>query len=277
MELLQLRYFLRSAQTENFSVVAAEYMIPPSSVSVSVKKLESELGIKLFNRGANTIRLNANGKRFADALEKALSLIDSQISTIKEEQNGISGDIHLLVRTERSFVTEKMISFRNQYNGVSFHLIHDHSSLDYSKHDVIIDEMSEQYVGFLPKLLIREKIKIAASSNNPLLSKRLCLTDLKDMPFITLSKGSSLCRIAENACLQAGFQPKLVIESDDPYYIRKYIEDDFGIAFFPEQSWRGNTDNIAFLNVIDFDYSRSTYAYLNPAASKIANMFFSYL
>ncbi len=278
MELLQLRYFLKSAQTENFSLTAAEYMVPPSTVSVSIKKLEEELGIKLFNRSANRLKLNATGKRFADAVGQALSLIDSQALMIKEEQLGISGDIRLLIRTERSFVTSKMISFRHTYNMVNFHLIHDHGAVDPSKYDVIIDETSERYVGFSQKLLVTEKIKIAASRKSKLMSQTLCLLDLKDVPFITLSRGSSLYRISESSCLQAGFKPKFVIESDDPYYIRKYIEDDFGIAFFPEASWKNDEDNIGFLTVTDFDYTRKTYAYLNTSdASKIAKLFFEYL
>ena len=47
MELLQLRYFYESAKTENFSHTAAKYLVSPSSVSISIKKLENE-SIKVF-------------------------------------------------------------------------------------------------------------------------------------------------------------------------------------------------------------------------------------
>ncbi len=278
MELLQLRYFLKSAKTENFSVTAAEYMVPPSAVSVSIKRLEKELGVKLFNRSANRIKLNQHGRRFAEAVSQALSIIDSQVSEIKEAQDGISGDIHLLVRSERSFVTNKMIEFRKKYKAVNFHLIHDHNLTDYSKYDIVIDEASERYPNFSKKLLISEKIKIAAAKNNKLVGMPIHLSDLADLPFITLNKGSSLYRISESVCLQAGFKPNFVIESDDPFYIRKYIADNFGIAFFPEESWKKEKENIEFLNVLDFDYTRKTFAYLNNnGASRTARLFFEYL
>ena len=48
MELLQLRYFFDSAKTESFAKTAEKYMVPASSVSASVKRLEKELGCKLF-------------------------------------------------------------------------------------------------------------------------------------------------------------------------------------------------------------------------------------
>ena len=47
MELLQLRYFYESAKHENFAKTAEKYMVPASSISASVKRLEDELGCKL--------------------------------------------------------------------------------------------------------------------------------------------------------------------------------------------------------------------------------------
>ena len=57
MELLQLRYFFDSSKNESFAKTAQKYMVPPSSVSASVKRLESELGCRLFDRQSNRIKL----------------------------------------------------------------------------------------------------------------------------------------------------------------------------------------------------------------------------
>ena len=48
MEMLQLRYFYDSARTESFSKTAKKYMVPVSSVSASIKRLEKELDTELF-------------------------------------------------------------------------------------------------------------------------------------------------------------------------------------------------------------------------------------
>ena len=47
MELLQLKYFYESAQTESFAKTAEKHLGPPSSVSASIKRLEDELGYKI--------------------------------------------------------------------------------------------------------------------------------------------------------------------------------------------------------------------------------------
>ena len=64
MELLQLRYFLESSKNESFAKTAEMFMVPPSSVSSSVKRLEDEIGCNLFDRYANRILLNENGRKF---------------------------------------------------------------------------------------------------------------------------------------------------------------------------------------------------------------------
>ena len=68
MEILQLKYFLDSAEHGSFSLTAKKYMVPTTSVSASVRRLEEELGYKLFDRHANKITLNENGSRLKDAL-----------------------------------------------------------------------------------------------------------------------------------------------------------------------------------------------------------------
>ena len=51
MELLQLRYFQTVAKMESITRAAKHYMIPQSSMSQTIKRLETELGdIKLFDR-----------------------------------------------------------------------------------------------------------------------------------------------------------------------------------------------------------------------------------
>ncbi|MBQ4556163.1 MAG: LysR family transcriptional regulator, partial [Clostridia bacterium] len=47
MELLQLKYFCAAAKAESFVSVANQYMVPPSSISHTIAKLEKELGAQL--------------------------------------------------------------------------------------------------------------------------------------------------------------------------------------------------------------------------------------
>ena len=101
MELLQLRYFYESAKQESFAKTAEKYMVPTTSVSASVKRLESELGCKLFDRSANRITLNQHGKRLQQSLCAAFAEIDSAVDALSAPQND-TREIRMLVRAIRS-------------------------------------------------------------------------------------------------------------------------------------------------------------------------------
>ena len=77
MNFNQLKYFLEVAQSENISRTAQRHLLPSSAVSSSIKKLEQELGVPLFDRSGNKIALNAKGKFFAAEIEEICKKIDA--------------------------------------------------------------------------------------------------------------------------------------------------------------------------------------------------------
>ena len=266
MELLQLRYFYESAKTENFSHTAEKYVVSPSSVSISIKKLERELGYDLFDRSGNKIRLNNNGRILQKALSIALPALDEAVETITASDPEQHGEVRLLVRSERRTILDHIYRFKQTHPNIIFHISHDFSTKELSSFDFVIDEQTNRYGNFSCLPIIKERVLLAVSANNPLCGKKLLLKDLRNEPFITMCQGSSLNRITVEACKKAGFTPNIIIESDDPHYIRKSVEMDFGISFIPVVSWQGELgDNTAFLDVVDFDLTRITCVYKNQA------------
>ncbi len=277
MELLQLRYFYESAKTENFSHTAEKYIVSPSSVSISIKKLETELGCTLFDREGNKLRLNSNGRILQKALMTALPALDQAVEIITHPTSEQYGDIRMLVRSERRNILDYIYQFKQANPQVFFHISHDFNTEDFSPYDFIIDEQTTRYGNFSARPIIREPIRLAASKNNLLSGKRLLMNDLKHQTFISMCKGSSLNRITVDACKNAGFNPDIMIESDDPHYIQKCIEINMGIAFIPEFSWQGELgENTVFLDVADFELTRITCIYKNQqkGLSAAANAFY---
>ena len=64
MELHQLRYFCAVARAGNFTRAAEEQHVAQPSLSQQVRKLEDELGAKLFDRFPRFARLTDFGKAF---------------------------------------------------------------------------------------------------------------------------------------------------------------------------------------------------------------------
>ena len=103
MEMLQLRYFYESAITESFSKTAKKYIVPVSSVAASVKRLEKELGVELFTRTANRIRLTEKGKQFLSVVSETLLKLDDSVATIGID-SAVKGTLSILVRCTRQAV-----------------------------------------------------------------------------------------------------------------------------------------------------------------------------
>ena len=276
MELLQLNYFCDSAKTENFSATAKKYMVPTSAVSQSIKRLENELGCKLFTRQANRIKLNAKGKVFYEKVREGLNLLEDAKRTVKDDN--IDANIKISIFINRRILMQTVEKFNQLYpqvNIVTRYMI----PPEQEEFDFIITDA--EYVGptFAREKLIEEDILLAVHKDFLSESKKhLDSLELKDTPFICTNPGSSLHRITEEVCMNLGFSPRIVIRSDDPYYVRKCVETGLGVCLMPSCSWQGQfSKDVLFKNIAN--YSRPTYAYRsrsNPL-SKYAKTFLEML
>ncbi len=257
MELLQLKYFCDAAESENFSKTAQKFNVPPSNISQTISRLEQELDTLLFDRSANKIKLNEKGKRFYENIKSGLEKIEDAKKIISEKDDELTGEIHLGIFTNRRIVTEAIEKFRLKNPKVSFVL--NHSTTYIEKSDLIISTAPPNESAWEKKLLVTENILLAVSKDNFLAKeKSLKISDLKNERFITMPKESSLYNITKELCKD--FAPNIAIMTDDPFYIRKYIELDLGIAFVPSFSWKGQfSENVVLKSIGDF--KRHTYIF----------------
>lgn len=147
MELLQLRYFFDSAKTESFAKTAEKYMVPASSVSASVKRLEKELGCALFDRACNRITLNENGRK----LQKSLYIIFNELEDAVDNLSATNGDtreIKMLVRAIRSKITDYIIEYKKKHPHIAFKIVFNLGEANFENYDIIIDEQRDIYQEF---------------------------------------------------------------------------------------------------------------------------------
>lgn len=64
MNSTQINYFLITARNRSFSKAAEECFITQPSLSKQIKNLENELGVELFDRSANPVRLTSVGNMY---------------------------------------------------------------------------------------------------------------------------------------------------------------------------------------------------------------------
>jgi LysR family glycine cleavage system transcriptional activator len=98
-----LAAFESAARHQNFAHAAEELHLTASAVSHHVRKLESRLGVPLFQRHARGVSLTAEGRQLADAASSALADMDGVLGTLRanlHEQDSVRiATLHSLTYT----------------------------------------------------------------------------------------------------------------------------------------------------------------------------------
>ena len=274
MELLQLAYFCDAAECENFSHTAAKYNVPPSNISQTVKRLELELGAKLFRRTANRISLTEEGRIFYESARRALSILSDARSKLRDRSEDIGGELRLLILTNRRIVTLAIEKLKKLAPLAQITINHD-TGAPFSDFDLIITDSEEQSARFVSEPLINERILLAVPKSSHLSSLSCVeLSSLSEERFVSMSDNARLTKLCTDLCRAAGFTPNVAISTSDPYYVRKYVEMGLGIALFPELSWYGLfADEVSILTI--GDYTRMTYLHSrsDKAKSRLEQLF----
>lgn len=230
MELLQLRYFCDAAKNENFSTTAKHFSVPPSAVSQSIRRLETELGARLFTRRANTVALNATGAEFYEKVHSALSLLDDAVDTIGEDKKG---RLRICINVSRRRILRIIEKFQLLYPAVELHIKHltDPTREDF---DLVIAGEDSRLAGYRRDLLAAEQLAIAIHSSNPLAAREeLTVSMLQKEPFILMNEQSSMHATALSVCADFGFRPRIALQSDDPNYLVRLVNLGMGVAIVP--------------------------------------------
>lgn len=80
MELHQLRYFVAVAEEGSFTRAAEKLFLAQPSLSVQIRKLEQDVGAKLFERMRRQVVLTAAGEVFLDHAVRALAEMERDAS-----------------------------------------------------------------------------------------------------------------------------------------------------------------------------------------------------
>lgn len=123
MELRQLKYFVRAAETLNFSEAAKTLCIAQSTLSQQIKQLEDELGVQLFGRGAHTLTLTEAGSELLPCARRTVHDAETCVQRIDDLQKLLSGTLNIGVTYSFSpILTETLLEFMKQHPRVRLNI-----------------------------------------------------------------------------------------------------------------------------------------------------------
>lgn len=123
MELRQLKYFVRIAETLNFSEASRTLYVTQSTLSQQIKSLEDELGSLLFQRDSHSVTLTESGQMLLPLARQTLMDASSCKEQIKDLQEMLTGELNIGVTYSFSpILTETVKDFMKEYPGVKLNI-----------------------------------------------------------------------------------------------------------------------------------------------------------
>ena len=259
MELLQLRYFFESAKNENFAKTAQNHMVPTSSVSASVKRLEEELGCQLFDRASNRILLNENGRRLQGTLGAMFEELDSTVEALKSPTPPDT-EIKLLILSLRERMTSAMIEYQRLHPNIRFTAMFNLANADPANYDLIVDKTVNTYTEHDHVELCSYPLCFRATKDSPLVGRELTMKDLRHERFITMEEEHEFDSTLFENCKKANFYPTIAVRTNDPIHYKYCTQAGLGISLWRKYD-TPQPDGLVNLNVTNLQARQTMYLY----------------
>lgn len=281
MDLLKLKYFYVAAKHEHITKAAEELLVAQPAITKTIKQLEGELGVELFEKRGRNVVLTECGSFLKQKLEGVFSVIDSLPEEFNRIKNQTEKTIRLNVLAASIFVLETVLAYKNAHPEIIFNMI---QYAEWSKTDI---QIRTEY-SIDPKLqsnentfMIEENIYMAVSTRSKHANKKsIALKDLGEEKFIYLAGSKSYRYICDHFFKRVNYKPKISFETDSVIAVKNIIGADAGIGFWPEKTWgKIDYDNVKLLPVSDVECKRYVIIELNKSASQKEHIreFFNHL
>ena len=238
MEINQMRYFLEVASTQHVTRSAERLHIAQPALSKAIHNLEQELGVPLFASKGRNIVLTEYGKYLQEKMSGIISEIDDLPQELKSMADRENATIHLKVLAASTLITDAIIEYRRTHPKINFQLMQNDQSKIYDISVTTERVKSEEIFNSENRFELIEKIFLAVPAEHRLAKReKINLTEVEKDGFISLMGSKQLRWICDKFCRQAGFEPRIIFESDNPAAVKNMVCSNMGICFWPEFSW----------------------------------------
>ena len=288
MELRQLEYFVAVAEDMSFTRAAQRVHVVQSALSTSIKKLEDELAVQLFDRSRQQIRLTPAGEELREHARRLLRgarLAKDSLSDYRGHLTGtvefgslvtfgvldvpkVLGDFH----RAHPFVR---LSLRLSQVGSSAYMT---SVADGSLDLALVSAPNRFPPGVDMHLLAEEPMVFACRPDHRLADRRrVSMGDIAGEDFVGFPPGFGIRILVDDAFAAAGVTPRTQYEVPADYTVAAgLIRNDLGTAFMPASEASRCPDLIAIELetpiIWQIFLAQPRPQNISPAAARLASM-----
>lgn len=262
MEIRNLITFLKAAEEQSFSRTASSLGYAQSTITMQIKQLEEELGVRLFDRIGKTILITTEGEKLRE-IASVIVRCAAEASHLGDPNVEIRGCLRIgLTESLQNRYMSDMIHIYHSLNPcsamvvkaasvetLSYMLAHNQLDLIFICSERI---RSAQMVTAWEK---KEPVYFISSPHHPLQKKKkLSLQDLLNVTFLQAENDSSYGLSLGRYLADKGVMLSSYLDIGNPDIIIDLVRQNDGISFLPGYVIQKGRDS-GFISVLPYDTS----------------------
>lgn len=247
VSLRHFRFFVAVAETGQVSKAAAALFTSQPAVTEAIKALESDIGVKLFNRHPKGVVLTYEGTIFLQHARGVLAAAVDAMLAPQQVRRDMAGEFSLACSHTVAgyFLTPLVARFRRVFPDIRIKLIEldrpeivrriETGEIDIA---VCLTSPLRDAERIETEVLARSKRRLWLPANHPLLDKtRVALSDLTSEPYIMLTVDDAE-ETTREYWQAAGLQPNVTFRTSSMEAIRNLVSAGLGVTILSDMVYR---------------------------------------
>jgi LysR family transcriptional activator of glutamate synthase operon len=239
MDLRQIAYVEAVARNANFTRAAAEIHVAQPALSVAIRRLEAELGVRLFERTSRRVSLTPAGCAFLDRAARVTREVDALVNEMREYADGFRGRLRL---SAWYHVEPDLVGFMRDFTAANplvdvsiQELSFDDTLATLRAGDIdlaaVVQFPGQDLDDFGQAALRSEAAVLLVGMDDALAGEdSLNLADLSGRPFVVTRPGTGLRRLLDQVMAGAAHPPRIAIETNELAAMVAFASAGLGIA-----------------------------------------------
>lgn len=255
MEIRQLEYFAAVARHGGVRHAADELNVSPGNLSEQIKSLETELGVRLFERGPRSLKLTQPGIDFLERVEQALLMLKTAREEMLDFAHLERGQLLVgaLPGLGPFWLSRFLVDFLNRHPHVDLRLIERGSTVllkllasgDVHAACVLLPAEGVLPAGLSAQRLIVSSLAVVVSPEHPLARQSsICLEQLAGERLILTSPEETPRLIVDEAFRARGMEPEVCFEANDPITLVQLAAGGVGVGITDPSIGRLHADKV---------------------------------
>lgn len=252
------RSVLQVAKDGTFSAAAKHLYISQPSLSQCIKKVETELGVRLFDRSQTPLALTTAGEIYVRQAKEILRIRQALVQEVADLSELRTGSLTIGSSRTRSacFLIDPFVAFHRQYPGIQLAIkeapvrtLEEYAAAGTVDFALLYD--SSLRADFDSVELCRERTMLALPKSHSLARAyaeddvqgfpRISFAAMDGEPFIRLQPRRQMAEVYDKLCKDSGAEPHVIFEANSIIEASELCAAGLGATLVTDmlvQSWR---------------------------------------